>query len=385
MNILVVAHYHYQGISVPTALFVHDQMRAFIRAGHRVRILVPTPIGKVGQDGKRLLPVIYRETVDGIEHVFLRYPSFSNFGEKGLNAACAAAFARWKMDEILEGFKPDVIHAHKLGTNTELGVVLKKATGCPLVFTSHGETGCEEPWMHDPAAIKDKADKADQVICVSTNIHRCMTAAGVKAPHRVILNGFSVEKIGTHSEKAPCSVMQAGHLTRQKRVSVTVDAFRLLKDRHPEATLAILGEGDERQALEAQCADRGLRDSVRFTGQIPNQQALAEMGRTQFFVMPSVNEGFGIVYLEAMASGCITIGTRGEGIADVIVDGENGFLVPPDDPEAIANVIEGCLAQPQWAERIALQGEKAARELNWDQNARQYEALFQELIGKDRR
>ena len=53
MNILVIAHYHYQDIGVPTALFVHKQIKAFIRAGHSVRVLVPTPMGKVGQDGKR--------------------------------------------------------------------------------------------------------------------------------------------------------------------------------------------------------------------------------------------------------------------------------------------------------------------------------------------
>lgn len=83
MNILVIAHYHYQGIGVPTALFVHEQMKVFIREGHRVRILVPTPFGKRGQDGKHFAPAVYKETVDGIEHIFLRYPSFSKYGKIG--------------------------------------------------------------------------------------------------------------------------------------------------------------------------------------------------------------------------------------------------------------------------------------------------------------
>ena len=69
LNILVVVHYHYQGIGVPTALFVHEQMKAFVKLGHRVRVLVPTPVGKVGQDGKRFGPAVYRETVDGIEPI----------------------------------------------------------------------------------------------------------------------------------------------------------------------------------------------------------------------------------------------------------------------------------------------------------------------------
>ena len=175
-------------------------------------------------------------------------------------------------------------------------------------------------------------------------------------------------------------MLQVGHLTTQKRVNVTVEAFRLLKERHPEASLTLVGEGPERAVLERQCAASGLKDSVRFTGEVPNAEALAELGQARFFVMPSVHEGFGIVYLEAMASGCVTIGTEGEGIADLIVSGKNGFLVPPDDPGAIADVIEYCLQNPEAAAAIAEQGQKDARGLTWDNNAKQYLELFEQLI-----
>ncbi len=95
--------------------------------------------------------------------------------------------------------------------------------------------------------------------------------------------------------------------------------------------------------------------------------------------MPSINEGFGIVYLEAMASGCITIGTEGEGIADLIVSGENGFLVPPDNPEAIVKVVEWCLEHPEEADGIAENGRKDALALTWEKNAAEYIKLFKEL------
>ena len=95
--------------------------------------------------------------------------------------------------------------------------------------------------------------------------------------------------------------------------------------------------------------------------------------------MPSYPEGFGIVYLEAMASGCITIGTEGEGIANLIKNGENGFLVPPDDPDDIAAVMEWCLAHPEEATAIADRGRQDALSLTWDHNAEQYIKLFKEL------
>ena len=96
--------------------------------------------------------------------------------------------------------------------------------------------------------------------------------------------------------------------------------------------------------------------------------------------MPSIPEGFGIAYLEAMASGCITIGTEGEGIADLIVSGKNGFLVPPDDPDSIVRVIEWCLEHPEEADIIAERGRKDALGLTWEYNAKQYINLFQELL-----
>ena len=119
-----------------------------------------------------------------------------------------------------------------------------------------------------------------------------------------------------------------------------------------------------------------------FLGQIPNEDVLAEMAKARFYVMPSVREGFGIVYLEAMASGCITIGTQGEGIADLIESGVNGFLVPPDDPETIVRVIERCLADPALRETVACRGRDDARSLTWVHNARQYVALFESLVSE---
>ena len=104
------------------------------------------------------------------------------------------------------------------------------------------------------------------------------------------------------------------------------------------------------------------------------------MSKAQFFCMPSVREGFGIVYLEAMASGCVAIGTEGEGIADLIESGKNGFLVPPEDSEAIWQVMQRCLQHPAEAEAIAARGRKDALSLTWEKNAATYERLFMTLL-----
>ena len=170
-----------------------------------------------------------------------------------------------------------------------------------------------------------------------------------------------------------------GHLIAQKHFDTTLRAFARLKETQPAACLTIVGHGPEQKALEQLAQVLGVSNAVRFTGQLSNEGVLAEMSRAQFFCMPSVREGFGIVYLEAMAAGCITIGTKGEGIADLIANGENGFLVPPESPDAIEQVMAWCLAHPQEAAAIAQHGKQDAMALTWDSNAKKYLELFRTL------
>ena len=78
---------------------------------------------------------------------------------------------------------------------------------------------------------------------------------------------------------------------------------------------------------------RGEGLNVVFTGQIPHEEVLKKMREADIFILPSVNETFGMVYLEAMASGCITVCTENDGIDGIIKDGVNGFTTMPDKVE----------------------------------------------------
>lgn len=382
MNILVVCHYHYQGVSVPTALFVHAQMRALVERGHRVRVLVPIAIGKTGENGKRMGPAVFEKTIDGIEHVFFRVLSLSNYGNRGANSRLAAAALRMQFSRLLHGFVPDVVHAHKLGMNTELATIISRKAGCPLVFTLHGETSCEEPWIQDPSCIATFANRADAVVCVSSALRQSVVNAGVTKPVQTILNGFNQKNLGIPQPRGRVSLNQTGYLVPNKRVHVTLQAFAKLRKRYPDATFEIVGDGAEKARLMELSRRLGVESAVDFRGYILNEQAVADMQRARFFVMPSKPEGFGIVYLEAMASGCITVGTEGQGIAEVIRHGENGFLVPADDVDAIVKVITYCVEHPDEASEIAENGKQTAMKLTWEENARRYESLFMELTAR---
>ena len=151
-----------------------------------------------------------------------------------------------------------------------------------------------------------------------------------------------------------------------------------MKQTFPEMNLFIVGQGPEREKLEALCEELEVKDAVTFAGQLDNADVFRELQKSNFFVMASKPEGFGIVYLEAMAAGCITIGTQGEGIQDIIVSEQNGFLVPADDPQAIVDIVENCLADEKKAKSISEGGKATASQLTWENNAKKYLDMFEQ-------
>lgn len=379
MNILVVCHYGlYQDFGFS---FVHAQTKAYVALGHRVRVIVPIAIGKRDWDGKRFSAPLQRRERDGVELCLLRHLSLSKFGKGWWNPSSTKVAIWPRMNEILKGFSPDVIHAHTLGFDSEIGAWLKGKLGIPLVVTTHGETVCEA-WFWKPMRLKTLADKADTVVPVSSMLKKQLSEAHVNVKTPVILNGFRIDNSCPGAKKDPFSLIQVGNLIPSKRVNVTLHALAALIKMHGfPASLTVVGDGPEKMGLEALSRELSVENAVSFTGILPNKEVLKQMRNAAFFVMVSSPEGFGIVYIEAMASGCVTIGTEGEGIADLIVPGENGFLVPPDDPDAIVQTIAWCINHPDEASAIAERGRCAAQGLTWENNARQYTALFQELLG----
>ena len=377
MKILVISHF--QGEGLPTAIFVFDQARAYRELGAEVRLLIPVPWGKRDYFGRRLSRR-YTETVaDGVQCCFVRYLSLSNPGERGFNSASAIRSIRSAYNRIISGFSPDLIQAHTLGLDSTLGRWLKERLCCPLVVTTHGSDTSIPFEKGEKELLRKHCENADAVVCVSGKLKDQLSDSGVKEALYVFSDGF---RLSSCSEESPSGIdwIVVCNLLPQKHVETTLRAFRLFSEVYPQAVCRIVGKGPERSALEALSCELGIENSVRFLGQLENEDVLREMARSRFFVMVSHPEGFGIVYLEAMSAGCITIGTQGEGIADVIKSGVNGFLVPPDDYQSAADIALRCAAEPALAAGISRRAAETARGMTWRENAAKNLKLFEELM-----
>lgn len=378
MNILVVCNYDlYRNL---TSSFVHAQIREYVKLGHRVRVIIPAAMGKEARNDKRIDKLLSIWQADGAQLCDLRYPSLGKYGRKKFNVASALTTVRLQLNRIVKDFQPDVIHAHTFGLDSEMGAMLKDQLGCPLVVTTHGSDTFVPYTQGKFDELKHFADAADEVVCVSSLLRKRLEECGVSSRMSVILNGFNIRYKAGSVPKDPMHMIQVGNLIPRKKTDVTIQAVEKLKKEFDGIQLTVIGSGEEREKLELLCEQMGLTDSVTFTGQLPNQQVHAKLAEASVFVMPSVREGFGIVYLEAMAAGCVVIGTEGEGIADLVEHGVNGYLVPADDPDAIVRVVKACINDPEGTAKVAKNGQEAALNLTWTRNALQYEKLFLRLL-----
>lgn len=119
---------------------------------------------------------------------------------------------------------------------------------------------------------------------------------------------------------SPIKVLTCAHFKKRKNIDKVIKACKGLEC----FELTVIGDGKERKKLEK------IDKNVIFTGRLPHNEVLAKMRNSDIFVLPSIGETFGMVYLEAMASGCITVCTKGDGIDGIIKDRENGFLTEPN-------------------------------------------------------
>lgn len=378
MNILVVCNYDlYQNL---TYSFVHSQIREYVKLGHRVRVIIPAAMGKKARNGKRIDKPLLISQADGVEMYDMRFLSLAKYGRKHFNENSAFLTVKLLWNRIFKDFKPDVIHAHTFGQDSEMGVMIKKRLGCPLVVTTHGGDTTVRVNNGEQNKLYRYCEHVDVVVTVSKALEGRLRTCGTETEIRTIHNGFHDEGITDAVEKVPYSCLQVSNLIELKQIPVTIRAFEKVYRKHPEARLTIIGRGPDREMLENLCKELGIFDVVTFTGQLQHADVMAHMSRTQFYIMPSVREGLPISYLEAMGMGCVIVGTATEGIAEVIEDGINGILVQPGDYETIAAQVCSCLENPAQAASIAEAGRKTAQRMTWNHNAQKLLALFQELI-----
>jgi len=281
-----------------------------------------------------------RERQAGVPATWLRY--FSLPGGFGLPTAGAFLFARivGRVRELQRSQRIDLVHAHAPLPCGHAALLLSAELGLPYVVSVHGldafgttqVSGRAGEWCR---RISQRVYRSSRrVICISERVReQVLEGVGGKCRTSVVYNGVDPELFlpGRESPALGPVVLSVGNLIPIKGHDLLVRAVASLAADFPAILLEIIGEGPERSRLQNLARELNIVERVRFLGRQSRHQVAEAMRRCTVFALASRYEGLGCVYLEAMSAGKPVIGCRGQGIAEIIQHGSNGFLVGPDN------------------------------------------------------
>jgi len=257
-------------------------------------------------------------------------------------------------------WRPQVAHTH----GSLAGRVAAALSGARIVYTKHGLAAAEEQAIQVRGAgrlAKRLAVTlfAHRIVAVSEAVKRALVAQGADPGRvRVIPGGVDLSAYGAEAPLVPGVLGALGRLQTEKGFDVLL---RALVELRGEARLLLGGEGLLADELPRLAAELGVSHEVDFQGFVSDVPAF--MAETGLFVLSSRSEGLGLVLIEAMAAGRPVVATRVGGVPEVVIDGETGLLVEPENPGALAAAVRRLLADPALAARMGQAGRRRAREV----------------------
>lgn len=205
-------------------------------------------------------------------------------------------------------------------------------------------------------------------------------------PNGVDIDAFS-PSVRSRSCTLPVNIVCVGRLIERKGQHHLVRAFAALcaRGNNPPVTLTLVGTGDAEAALQRLVTDLGLADKVCFTGFVSREDMPAIYRQADIFVLPSQNEGMSIALLEAMASGLPVVVSDTGGTAELVSDGENGYVVPWADVPALTDVLARLVRDVELRQRMGDLNRQIAGRFSWSAMARAYLDLCARIARGTRR
>jgi len=296
----------------------------------------------------------------------------------------------------------DLAHAHYNMPYADYSALkYSQKRGVPLVITYHADapnTGGsflrnQLQSYYNQHFLPDVLEEAEVIITTSQSyVDESRYLGSYQDKIRVVPNGINLAEFQTDLSKKECRmkldlpldkliILFFGNLVPYKGPEVLLRAFSLIKEETPDLELLYVGRGPLLAELQSLSRELGVAEDVHFAGYVADQDKALYYQAADIFCLPSVNlaEAFGIVNLEAMASGLPIIASHLGGIPD-LVDGSNGLTVTPGDVDKLAEALHYLAENPDEREKMGRAGYRKVQDYSWERMARKTEEIYQELL-----
>lgn len=311
----------------------------------------------------------------------------------------------------IDASQPDVVISHAPQINVPTLLAMRGSV-VPVIVTEHGDVPvrpeADRPWLWKKwiwyRLRRYCYPSAFRIVSVSRAIDRSF--AWLPAERRAVIHNPAPSipaHASTHSA-LPVGLdphrpwmISMGRLSHAKGHDLLLTAFARIAPQFPQWQLVIIGDGELRESLHRLADELVHKNQVVFTGALASPFAL--LGRAQFFVLASRYEGFPMAVAEALACGLPVIATdcpsrprkfgeRGRvagGIRELVRDGVDGFLVPPEDPDALADAMARWMQSPQERSQMAQQTASGTTRFSRERVIEDWERLLEQAMAGQRR
>jgi len=395
-KILILSHMYPNSINPTYGIFVHEQVRELIKQRYKVRVIspvpwAPIPVRWIKKKWHQYAQVPQKEIKEGCEVYHPRYLSFPNSHFVEMSGFFYYWGIKNLVNKIYQDFKFELIHAHAVLPDGYGALLLKKQYKCPIVVTVHGVDIYSTINKNEKCrrSILNVLKKADKIIVVSSVLKKLVGKYLNRQDIFVINNGIDLDRIFRRRSEMKANfggkkiLLSVGSLIERKGHIFVLKAMARIIGEVPNIVYLVVGDGPEQKKLKEEAHKLNLSDKVVFLGNICCEKVMEYMSICNIFVLPSWDESFGVVYIEAMAHGKPVIGCYGEGIEDIVTDGDSGILADPKDLKSLEKVILRLLTDEKFAIQIGKKGQEVvARDFVLSNKAKEIIRLYKRLFPK---
>jgi glycosyltransferase involved in cell wall biosynthesis len=382
MRILMLSHGYPPTLSGVTRV-VQKISRGMVKRGHQVCVVAASDRGSA-----------YQSNDEGVELVRLR-SFFNPFWHEGRVPWISIGQLR----QIIHRTNPDLIHSHENLILSSQLLKISPSLAIPVIvscyflpeFASHYLRVGEVPGKYIQAYqwkwIIESFNQYDHAV-FSTQAHlRPYQEHQIKVPTSVISNGVDFDRYNSVHSKALDSsiaidlppgprILFVSRLARDKKIDVLLRAMPAILKRK-QASLLLVGRGDDRPRLEELARSLHIEKSIHFLGHVP-EQVLPDLYKAcHVFTLVSDCEVQSIPTLQALAAGIPVVAANAAALPEIVFDGVNGCLVPPNDPAAVSRAVLELLENPEKASQLGCAGIEIARKHADSSVLEQFETLYQ--------
>jgi len=356
LRVLVLSRSYPNNVTELLGLWVQGLVRQSAQFCE-VKVISPVPycppFPHIPENYSRFRRVVRRRWDDGVEVLHPRFLAGPGYSTHSIEWLLYDVAIRRSVTGMRRNFPFELVHAHFTYPDGVVAARLGRRYGVPVVIT---EQNPWRPWMDRYPSVRRRAiwaaHQSAAEIAISRAVRESIESYTGDLQHlTVIPDGVdaSVFRLPEAGEKrARDQILFVGAIRPVKGVDILLQALRVLARRGRKVNLLLIGEAyygryrQEESRLRKLSAELNLQDRVTFAGKQPFAELVRQMQRSAALILPSRAESLGMVLVEALACGTPVVATRCGGPED-IVNEQVGILVPPEDPEALANGIEHVL------------------------------------------